>query len=47
MPAVAGIVEAMRVNAKDVRYADLIKVCDEYFGEARTSSGSHRVYKTP
>ena len=26
---------------------DLCKVCDHYFGTARQSGGSHRVYKTP
>jgi len=26
---------------------DLCKVCDLYFGEARQSGSSHRVYKTP
>ncbi|KAF0221451.1 MAG: hypothetical protein FD174_589 [Geobacteraceae bacterium] len=25
----------------------LCKVCDHYFGQARQSSGSHRVYRTP
>jgi hypothetical protein len=33
-------------NPADVRFTDLCKVCDHYFGEPRTK-GSHRVYKTP
>jgi hypothetical protein len=37
----------MRNNPVGVRFADLCKVCDHYFGEARQASGSHRVYKTP
>lgn len=37
----------MRNNPGTVRFADLCKVCDHYFGEARQTSGSHRVYKTP
>nr|WP_243372383.1 toxin HicA [Geotalea sp. SG265] len=41
------IVELMRTNPAGVRFADLCKVCDHYFGEARQTSGSHRVYKTP
>jgi len=41
------IIESMRVNPAGVRFADLCKVCDHYFGQARKSSGSHRVYKTP
>jgi hypothetical protein len=40
------ITKQMRENPKDVRFSDLCRVCDFYFGEARTS-GSHRIYKTP
>ncbi|MCP4350422.1 MAG: toxin HicA [Desulfobacterales bacterium] len=41
------IVKEMRQNPKNVRFGDLCRVCDEYFGEPRQSSGSHRVYRTP
>lgn len=41
------LLEQMRANAKNVRYADLAKVCDRYFGEPRQQSGSHRVYRVP
>jgi hypothetical protein len=37
----------MRTNPAGVRFAELCKVCDHYFGQARQASGSHRVYKTP
>ena len=37
----------MRRNPKGVRYNDLCKVCDHYFGMARHTSSSHRIYKTP
>ncbi len=37
----------MRRNPKGVAYNDLCKVCDHYFGEARQSGSSHRIYKTP
>ena len=37
----------MRNNPGNVRFADLAKVCDRYFGEPRSRSGSHRKYKTP
>ena len=30
-----------------MRFADLVRVCDAYFGEARKASGSHRIYRTP
>lgn len=47
MSNLTDILEKMRSNPAGVRFADLCKVCDHYFGEARQSSGSHRVYKTP
>lgn len=37
----------MRHHPAGVLFADLCKVCDHYFGQARQMSGSHRVYKTP
>lgn len=41
------ILKRIRGNPADVRFVDLCKVCDHYFGQARQASGSHRVYKTP
>ena len=38
---------AFRNNPKGVRFADLAKVCDSYFGQPRKTAGSHRVYRTP
>jgi hypothetical protein len=37
----------MKKNPKNIRFADVCKVCDAYFGEARQKGTSHRVYKTP
>ena len=37
----------MRQNPKGIRFRDLCKVCDFYFGEPRQVGSSHRVYKTP
>ena len=47
MPEVQAIVSQMRRNPKGVRFRDLCKVCDSYFGKARQQGSSHRVYKTP
>lgn len=41
------ILAQMKRNPQDIRFSDLCRVCDHYFGDARQSSGSHRVYKTP
>ena len=47
MPNIEDIVAKMRKNTANVRFADLCRVCDSYFGKARQSGSSHRVYKTP
>lgn len=36
-----------RSNPKNVKFAELCKVCEHYFGKPRQSGSSHRVYKTP
>jgi hypothetical protein len=46
MATIADLLARMRENPGGVRYADLCKVCEHYFGPARQTSGSHRVYKT-
>lgn len=47
MAGIDKIIEAMRINPKGVRFANLCKVCDHYFGKARQNRSSHRVYRTP
>ena len=47
MAKVEAIVAAMRRNPKNIRFQDLCKVCDYYFGEPRQKGSSHRLYKTP
>ena len=47
MTQIDDILYKMRQNPSEIRFSDLCKVCDHFFGEPRKSSGSHRVYKTP
>lgn len=47
MPDISDILAKMRLNPKGVRFAELCKVCDYYFGKPRISGSSHRVYKMP
>lgn len=47
MATIPDIVNKMRSNPVGIRFADACKVCDYYFGKARLSGGSHRLYKTP
>lgn len=41
------IIAAARSNPSDVAFADLIRVCDHFFGVPRQQGTSHRVYKMP
>jgi hypothetical protein len=44
---VAKIIVEMKRNPKGIRFQDLCKVCEHYFGEARQTGSSHRIYRTP
>lgn len=37
----------MKREPSSVRFADLMKVCMHYFGDARQGGTSHAVFKTP
>lgn len=37
----------MKSNPKGIRFSDLQKVCENYFGKPRQSGSSHYLYKTP
>ena len=47
MKNIPDLLKTLRNNPKDVRFKDLCKICDHFFGEPRQSGSSHRVYKTP
>lgn len=47
MANLESIIREMQENPKGVKYSKLCKVCDKYFGEARQSGSSHRIYRTP
>ncbi|SLM28803.1 conserved hypothetical protein [Desulfamplus magnetovallimortis] len=47
MTTIKDIIALMKQSQKDVRFSDLCKVCNHYFGEPRQSGSSHRVYKMP
>jgi hypothetical protein len=46
MASVEDILAKMRRNPKGIRFNELTKVCDHYYGKPRNSGTSHRVYKT-
>ena len=47
MKTIAEKLKQFKNNPKDVKFSELCKVCNFYFGGVRQSSSSHRVYKTP
>ena len=47
MDGIAKILERMKSNPKGIRYNDLQKVCEHFFGKPRQSGSSHCIYKTP
>jgi len=47
MATVEDIISEMQRNPKGVRFADLCRVCEKYFGQPRQKGTSHRIYRTP
>lgn len=47
MASVEEILSQMRRSPKGVRFNDLSKVCEHFFGTPRQTGSSHRVFKTP
>jgi hypothetical protein len=47
MTQIKKLVAQFKENPKNVKFKDLVKVCDYYFGDSRQSGSSHRLYKTP
>lgn len=47
MASIAKLVADIRKNPRNVRYHDLLKVCEHHFGKPRSSATSHAVFKTP
>lgn len=47
MTRIDEIVAEMRRNPRGIRFRDLCRVCDHFFGEVRQAASSHRVYKMP
>lgn len=41
------VIRDLEKNPNNVRFADLCKICDHYFGKARQKGTSHRTYKMP
>jgi hypothetical protein len=46
MAKIKDILAMMYENPKGIKYTDLCKVCNHYFGEPWQVGSSHRIYKT-
>ncbi|MDD2746396.1 MAG: hypothetical protein WCY91_02155 [Acidithiobacillus sp.] len=47
MASVKKILDQIRREPANVRFADIMKVCEEYFGQPRQHGTSHAIFKTP
>ncbi len=47
MGDIRDLLTLMNHNPGNIRFSDLCKVCDHYFGKPRQVGSSHKVYKTP
>jgi hypothetical protein len=47
MPPNDKILEQMRRQPTNVRFADLLRMCEACFGKPRQSGSSHAIFKTP
>lgn len=47
MNSVQKILKQLREEPSNIRFADLRKVCESFFGEPRQSGTSHLVFKMP
>jgi hypothetical protein len=47
MAKINAILAQMRNNPKGIRFRDLCRVCDHYFGTPRQRGTGHRIYQMP
>ena len=47
MSQIEEILRQIQQNPRDVRFSDLCRVCEFYFGKPRQGGSSHQIYKTP
>ncbi len=47
MDSISGDIKRLNQSPNNIKFTDLCKICEKYFGKARQEGTSHRVYKTP
>ena len=47
MSGIEKVLEQMKREPSNIRFGDLQKICESYFGKPRHHGGSHAIFKTP
>lgn len=47
MDSINDVIKKLEKSPGDIKFAELCKICDYYFGVARQKGSSHRIYQTP
>jgi hypothetical protein len=47
MSSVEKLLDKCAAKPSSIRFSDLLKVCEKFFGKPRSSAGSHVIFKTP
>jgi len=47
MASIPKLLDHIRREPANVRFSELLKVCENFFGKPRKASGSHVIFKTP
>ena len=47
MTSIEKLLDQMLREPANIRYGDLKKVCETYFGKPRQNGSSHAIFKTP
>lgn len=47
MKELSNIIESLRQRQANIKFHELVKICNRWFGAPRMSSGSHKVYSMP
>jgi hypothetical protein len=47
MDSIRNAIKRLERSPNKIRFKDLSRICEEYFGPPRIGKGSHQMYKTP
>lgn len=47
MDKIVNLLKKIKNNPTNVRFNDLFKICEHYFGKPRNKGSSHFIFKTP